>query len=310
MSYAWRLCLVLALAACSGGGDSGVGPAPGNLRVTITTVGQSLDLDGYSVGMGDVGSPVAANDTVEFRGVITGRQSISLSRLSPNCAVVGSNPIVITIEENVTTDVGFLVSCMLTGVKISTVTDGNVPDPDGYILLVDNQEKGRIGIDDVVVLELNPGSHQIVILDLAGGCVAVDGPVSRVQVTAGELVSTVLKVTCEKIQSMLMVTTSTVGTDLDPDGYVLSIDGATQPFGLNSKMSFHDIPPGPHIVELLGVAENCTVDFPPPTRVDIPQGGTLALFYDIICARKAEDLLAASVMINPRCPVSYCHCPL
>ncbi len=57
----------------------------------------------------------------------------------------------------------------------------------------------------------------------------------------------------------VQVTTSTTGTDLDTDGYTVTVDSQSEAIGLNASVTFFDIPEGDAIVALSGMATNCTV---------------------------------------------------
>ena len=62
--------------------------------------------------------------------------------------------------------------------------------------------------------------------------------------------------------STLRVTVSTSGDDADTDGYLVIIDGTSQPLPVesNGSVTFHGLAVGPHTVNLTGVASNCVVD--------------------------------------------------
>ena len=58
----------------------------------------------------------------------------------------------------------------------------------------------------------------------------------------------------------LTATTSTTGSNLDPDGYTVTVDGTTsQPIATNGNVTFNNLAAGNHTVVLSGVATNCTV---------------------------------------------------
>ena len=74
-------------------------------------------------------------------------------------------------------------------------------------------------------------------------------------------------VTCaapEPTAGAVEVTTVTGGSDLDPNGYSVKLDGGTtQPIGINATVTLANLPAGPHTVELLGAAR--TARLPGPT---------------------------------------------
>ena len=82
----------------------------------------------------------------------------------------------------------------------------------------------------------------------------------------------------------LTVTTSTTGSNLDPDGYTVTVDGTTsQPIGINGSVTFPGLAPGNHNVALSGVAANCTVSGGSSQTVTVPSGGTVTAAFSVSC---------------------------
>jgi hypothetical protein len=67
----------------------------------------------------------------------------------------------------------------------------------------------------------------------------------------------------------IQVSTSTSGTDLDPDGYLVALNEAfSMSIATNGNAQFANLVPGNYQVELLDVSLNCTVEANPlPTEV-------------------------------------------
>ncbi len=82
----------------------------------------------------------------------------------------------------------------------------------------------------------------------------------------------------------LEITTNTSGPEPDPDGYLVSLDG-TEPIAVepNAVLRLTDLAPGPHSLELSGLAGNCTV--PAGTRIDVSVAAdeVAAANYAITC---------------------------
>src|SRR2546427_303198 len=82
----------------------------------------------------------------------------------------------------------------------------------------------------------------------------------------------------------LTVTTSTSGSNLDPDGYTVTVDGTTsQPIGINASVTFTSLAAGTHSVAVAGVASNCTVTTANPQSVSVPSGGTASASAPVSC---------------------------
>src|SRR5690349_5911887 len=125
---ALRACLVFLLVA---GGCHDQGPTTGSLRITVTTTGGDLDLDGYTLTI-DAAAPqsIAVTGTVVLPGLPTGPHDITLIDVAANCTVAAQNPRSVIVRGGATVDVSFAVSCVPTGVQITTPTTGADVDPD------------------------------------------------------------------------------------------------------------------------------------------------------------------------------------
>jgi Bacterial Ig-like domain (group 1)/Bacterial Ig-like domain (group 3) len=89
---------------------------------------------------------------------------------------------------------------------------------------------------------------------------------------------------------------STSGTNPDPDGYTLTIDGASSG-ALNGSgpVTVNGLAPGNHAVGLDGVADNCTVQGENPQQVTITSGGTASAAFTVVCAAPPPETGAVQV---------------
>jgi hypothetical protein len=68
----------------------------------------------------------------------------------------------------------------------------------------------------------------------------------------------------------LQVTTSTGGAEPDPDGYVVQVDGGPeQAIGASGTLQLVNVDAGTHVVQLSGVAANCSVGGDNPRTVGL-----------------------------------------
>lgn len=80
-----------------------------------------------------------------------------------------------------------------------------------------------------------------------------------------------------------MVEVSTSGSDV-PDGYEVRLDdGENQPIASNGALSFEDVAPGTHEVELLAFASNCAVDGSNPRAVVVSETTTSPVGFSVVC---------------------------
>jgi len=85
----------------------------------------------------------------------------------------------------------------------------------------------------------------------------------------------------------IVVTSATTGTtssDLDPDGYGVSIDGQpAQPIGVNGTVTIANLAAGAHTVRLSGVSENCIVAGTVTRQPVVVAGATTTVAFDATC---------------------------
>jgi len=77
---------------------------------------------------------------------------------------------------------------------------------------------------------------------------------------------------------------TTVGVDLDADGYAFSVDsGASQPIAVNAVDSIPALGIGQHNVTLSGLAINCTLDGSLSRNVDVRSGSPAVVTFSVSC---------------------------
>src|SRR5207249_11882098 len=85
-------------------------------------------------------------------------------------------------------------------------------------------------------------------------------------------------------------TTTTGGTGtLDPNGYTVTVDGATKSIATNGSVTFNALTAGDHSVGLTDVASNCVVSGQNPRTINVPAGGTPQTNFTITCSAPANQ---------------------
>ncbi|PYO36715.1 MAG: hypothetical protein DMD74_03345, partial [Gemmatimonadetes bacterium] len=228
---------------------------PGDLTVTTSTGGSSLDPDGYTVAVdGGAGQAIGINSSVTFTGLAAGSHSVALTDVASNCTVSGSNPRTVTVPSGGTATVSYTVTCTTPpgDLTVTTSTGGSSLDPDGYTVAVDGGAGRAIGINgSVTFTSLAAGSHSVALTDVASNCTVGGSNPRTVTVPSGGTATVSFAVTCTTPPGDLTVTTSTGGSSLDPDGYTVAVDGgAGQAIGINSSVTFTSLAAGSHSVAL------------------------------------------------------------
>src|SRR5437867_1085185 len=253
---AWGVALLLAA------GCRDQGPSTGNVRVTVTTTGGDLDLDGYALTVDGAGQQsIAVSGTMLLPDLPTGPHDVELIGVAANCTVAGPNPRLVAVRGGAVVEVSFAVSWVATGVQVTTPTTGLETEPDGYSVAVDGGTPQAIVVNgSATITRLSAGSHTVVLSGVAANC-AVTGSASRsVSIASGQTVPVIFDVTCLATTGNIEVTAATAGIDVDADGYTVQVDaGAAQALAINGTARFEGLGAGDHSVTLAGAAGNCSV---------------------------------------------------
>ena len=104
----------------------------------------------------------------------------------------------------------------------------------------------------------------------------------------------------------LTATTSTSGSSIDPDGYVVTVDGGvSQAIPVNGSVTFSGLAAGSHGVALSGVAANCTVTSANPQTVSVPSGGAVTAAFTVNCITPPGNLAVNTSSSGANIPNSY-----
>ena len=80
------------------------------------------------------------------------------------------------------------------------------------------------------------------------------------------------------------VTTATAGTDLDPDGYTVTLDeGQPQPVAVNGAVLLTGLTSGAHALALGGVAANCIPNDANASALNVVAGDTADVAFTVTC---------------------------
>jgi hypothetical protein len=272
----------------------------GDLEVSVSSTGDDLDADGYAVVVdGTQTQSVGSNGVVTFSGLAEGDHTVELAGLADNCSVTGSNPQTITVPFAGTASAVFAVSCVprVADLQVSTSTTGVDLDPDGYTVTVDSTLSQPIDPSGTALFTALPeGQHLVELSGLAANCtVSGDNPVT-VMVTFGTTAATSFTVDCAARTGSAAVTVTTTGIDLDPDGYEVTVDGEQRgSVDVNGTLTVQGIAEGDHVLELTGVAGNCTVTSPNPVTVAVPHAGTATATWTVECVERLGNLQVVAV---------------
>lgn len=248
------------------------GPATTPVAGAAMTVNASFtdagtrDTHSATFDWGDAASSAGTITESGGSGSVTGTHTYAAAgqytvrlRLSDNAGAVDTATLDILVDPSSAPQVGALT--------VTTATSGADLDPDGYTVAVDGGAAQPIAINGTVTIgSLSAGSHTVALAGLASNCTTTNNP-RTVSVTAGATTTSSFAVSCTAISTnpgAIAITTTTVGLDLDPDGYMLFVDSGTaqalsQGAATNGTTTVSGVSVGAHTVTIAGLAGNCSI---------------------------------------------------
>src|SRR5438034_9829753 len=178
----------------------------------------------------------------------------------------------------------------LTGdITVSAPTTGSSLDPNGYTATLDLLQSQSVPTNGSTTFSgVLLGVHAVQLSGVATNCSLNSSNPQTVTLT-GSSASASFSVNCTATTGSLTVTTSTTGSNLDPDGYTVTVDGNQKAIGINNSVTFSGLSPGNHSVQVNGLAQNCTVSSNPRT-VSITAGSTTKTTFSVGCTAPTGTL--------------------
>ena len=207
-----------------------IGCLPTGVRVTTTTSGLDIDLNGYRVTVdGADRAVVPANGTV-LTYLDAGTRTVTLTELTPNCTINGLDAHTVTIVETEITPIDFAVVCTATSAVIGVALEASGTHVDGqYEAIVDGQRHFPVGLSGPAYLTAVSAGDHVVSLAAPANCLVETGP-QPVTVTVGGLIRDTVQVTfsvvCERRFGAMLAFVS--DRDGDAEIYVMNTDGSAQ----------------------------------------------------------------------------------
>ena len=181
--------------------------------------------------------------------------------------------------------------------NVAATTTGGTHDPDGYTVTVDGSTSQPLPTNggNVTFAGLSAGDHSVTLSGVAAHCTVSEGAARTISVPAGGTASMTFSVSCAQLAGDLTVHVSTSGVNLDPDGYMVTLDGSNpRTVAINGSVTYSSLPNGNYAVSISGLAANCRTSDNPRT-VAVPAGGTVSTNFTVICEPGPATRLAFTV---------------
>jgi hypothetical protein len=187
-------------------------------------------------------------------------------------------------------------------ILVTLNTTGTAPDSNGYRIVVDQGASHAIAASEAASLTLTvpPGSHSIELTDVAAHCVVSGGNPRLVATSAFGTTGVTFRVNCPHLAT-LKIRTSTSGTSLDLDGYLLNIDGTPKgSLGVQDSIVLDDLQPAQYRVRLSSVVGNCSVAGGSWRVVQMEDGEVETLDLPVTCVPRLDDLPGETLVVSSR----------
>lgn len=171
-------------------------------------------------------------------------------------------------------------------VSVNVAGGGNAPG--GFLAVVDGTVQRALATGEATLVGgLAAGSHQVALEGISAHCTVSGAAIQDVTIVAGDTAGVAFEVACSSVSGTLRVTVTTGGTDLDPNGYEVLVDGDIAAGVEPDAAILFPVEAGERTVSLGAVNPNCAVE-PPAQPVRIPVGGVAAIGFAIQCAAGAR----------------------
>lgn len=159
-------------------------------------------------------------------------------------------------------------------------------------------DSGRV---DVILLGFAPGVHTVQLEGMSTNCQVGGANPRSVTVVGNDTTMTEFSMVCTRRVGTLRVTTTTTGTDLDPDGYVAAVDGGpSQAVAINGTITIPGVREGQRTVTLSGIAPNCAVVGAGPATVNVQFGATAEVAFSVQCVTSGSlEVTVATTGVEP-----------
>ena len=265
-------------------------PRIGSILVTLTGQGLQFDVDGFAIGLdNDPARKSGVTSSVRLDSVSVGQHRVTLGGLANNCSGTPAARDV-TVQQDLQASVGFQVDCQPVHgvVRVRASTTGADHDPDGYTLTFqDSLADLSIGANAETMVEKVVGNYAMRIYDVFPNCVVAGGSSRSVTVREGQVTDVTVDVACSALATMRLLVTTT-GSDVDPNGYRLSVSGTATtydtPIGTSATIDVPRLLAAEHAVTLAQQTENCEVNGANPRAVTLTGGATTEVSFTVVCA--------------------------
>jgi TolB protein len=171
-------------------------------------------------------------------------------------------------------------------VSVSAATRDLAPPFSGMAVTLDGVTyTGLNGSTPLLIAPVPAGQHQLGLNGLPMGCTVDGAPLKPVTVVPHDTVQVEFVVACAEVAATVLVTASSAGEEIDPNGYRVVLDGVVEGVITAAGALTVAAPPGRHTLELGHLTANCTANGNPREIAVVSGGGQITTHFDVTCGK-------------------------
>ena len=164
---------------------------------------------------------------------------------------------------------------------VSTATQGDDPDPDGYLLTVDGVDSVALDPTGTAEIVVASGPHTLRLLGVADHCTASPDTPFEVDIPASSRIPVAFVFNCPATGAR--ITATTTGLDIDPDGYRIAVDGTDRGTIPANETLLLRLDPGSRTIALTGLTPNCTISGSGSQATTIVVAEVASIEFAVVC---------------------------
>lgn len=163
---------------------------------------------------------------------------------------------------------------------VSTVTEGEDPDQDGYRLAIDDLDTLALASSGTAATDVPSGAHTLRLLGVAEHCSVAPGISLDVEIAAGSTTPVGFAIDCPA--TGVRITAPTTGLDLD-NGYRFSVNTVAWGGILANGVVLLRLAPGEWTIAVTDIAPNCAMEGPHSRTVTVVDREVVPLEFAVVC---------------------------
>jgi dipeptidyl aminopeptidase/acylaminoacyl peptidase len=170
-------------------------------------------------------------------------------------------------------------------IEVVVTLTGAVAEPTDLALILDQRFRVALsGSGSAVFERVKGGPHRVTLVGVDARCGVRPGLERELVIAESDTIQVEFEITCSSTSGLLQLVTTITGSDHDPDGYTLLVDGEPRSRMEPSGVHQLTLPEGPHRLTLSGLSANCVVAGGNEQVVQVTAGRNTEVAFAVECS--------------------------